>query len=140
MLECPPGVETITLVFTRPFSAMPGTAMVEPPISPYAPERTIKILKSSLSTQHSPPSSTSRANASSPYNFSIAAERCWAPWRQQSQAYTPAYRRLVLMTCLPPASSSKPKARTTVRAALNPFSSKLSIDALSRGQALQGVK
>ena len=40
-LECPPEVATITLVFTRPFSAMLGTAMTEPPISPYAPARAI---------------------------------------------------------------------------------------------------
>ena len=37
MLECPPGVETITLVFMRPFSAIAGTAKTEPSISPYAP-------------------------------------------------------------------------------------------------------
>jgi hypothetical protein len=30
------------------------------------------------------PSSTSSANESSPYNFSIASERCWAPYQQQS--------------------------------------------------------
>ena len=83
-LECPPRVETITLVFTRPFSAMAGIAMTEPAISPYAPARAMYIKSLSheriyLSTQHSLPSSTSRANASSPYIFSISAERCWAP-------------------------------------------------------------
>jgi hypothetical protein len=42
-LECPPGVETFTIVSTYPFSAMPGMAIVEPSMSPYEPAKVILV-------------------------------------------------------------------------------------------------
>ena len=81
-------------------------------------------------SQYLLPSSTSSANESLPYISSIVSESCWAPYGQRSRAQIPSCVEVKSLTCKPLASSSKPKARTIVRAGLNSFSSKVSMDAL----------
>src|SRR6266702_3708830 len=115
-----------------PFSAVPGIAMTESPISSNPPTNEISVGYSKVSSQYSLPSSTRSAKESSPYFFNNTWDRLPPPCQNRVRiAHLVAEpERVALLTCMPVASSSKPTARTMVRVGLKSFSSKVSTDEL----------
>src|SRR6266702_1628780 len=72
-----------------PFSAVPGIAMTESPISSNPPTNEISVGYSKVSSQYSLPSSTRSAKESSPYFFNNTWDRLPPPC-QNSQDRTPS--------------------------------------------------
>jgi len=135
-LEWPPGVETLTLVSKLPFSAMPGIAMMVPPMSRYTPTTravvTIDEPWNHITVHHGthrPRPPTAQTNLGRTFPL-LHRRDVGHPISNRAQLICPVVERFVSLTCKPLISSSKPKARTTVRADLNCFSSKVSMDAL----------